>query len=486
MNTAECSNTINNSTINSNDDLDIIGKGDQRYNNYFQNYNSRIHREPVCYIRPTDVHQLTETLQYAQSINKGVSIRSGGHSATVYSVLDDTVNIDLSGFNQIHSFDPVCKTVVAQTGVSWKQFYTFTTAHSLAVPAGGCPSVCGGLSLAGGSNFLAPTFGYTVDSILEMTVLLANGSIVTCNDTVNQDLFWALRGAGHGGYGVVVDIKYQLYDMPPLLYFNTIELDYESSFEENLRRLVDYSKTMDTNIHLSLDVRKLYDRKSATTGGLHDPVLMKITFFYFGPPSEGETHCTALYNTLVNAKVKSLAASDCSKTFLQISLLGPDPDLIRRSYTKSRITHSSNFTTAAIADIKRVFSAFPPTSDHMTKKDPLTNFSFSMYYHGGQMNKYASDFNSYYHRHDDWAFTFIVTYLESANDALFSQWKDNVTSILDDFGPFIYQNYPDNEDPNWEYAYYGANYPRLQEIKLKYDPNNYFNYPQSIRINHNK
>ncbi len=44
----------------------------------------------------------------------------------------------------------------------------------------------------------------------------------------------------------------------------------------------------------------------------------------------------------------------------------------------------------------------------------------------------------------------------------------------------VYQNFPDPDLQNWVHAYYGANYDRLVPVKKRYDPEDFFHFPQSL------
>ena len=59
--------------------------------------------------------------------------------------------------------------------------------------------------------------GTGVDNVLQFTVVLANGSLVTTNSYQHPDLFWALRGGGGGTYGVVTSASYKTYPIFPLV-----------------------------------------------------------------------------------------------------------------------------------------------------------------------------------------------------------------------------------------------------------------------------
>ena len=58
--------------------------------------------------------------------------------------------------------------------------------------------------------------GTGVDNVLQFTIVLADGSLVTTNSYQHPDLFWALRGGGGGTYGVVISASYKTYPIFPL------------------------------------------------------------------------------------------------------------------------------------------------------------------------------------------------------------------------------------------------------------------------------
>lgn len=71
----------------------------------------------------------------------------------------------------------------------------------------------GGLSLHGGYGYSSRLHGLTLDNMVEAEVVLADGSLVTASDTENEDLFWALRGAG-SSFGIVTSFKFKTFAAP--------------------------------------------------------------------------------------------------------------------------------------------------------------------------------------------------------------------------------------------------------------------------------
>eukprot|EP01132_Coremiostelium_polycephalum_P011134 gene11134-13634_t len=399
-----------------------------------------------------------------------IKLASGGHSCCVLSVHDEAVAIDLSELNSIE----VCtksKTTTVGPGVTLKRFYNEITKHNLVSPGGACPSVnLGGLLLGGGSNFLSPKYGYLVDNVLEMKVLLSNGLVVTCSNTLHPELFYGMRGAGHAGFGILVSATIQLHPMEPLYYINFVTIPFES-IVDNFEAVMNFTLTMDKWIYVNMEIRKLSKRNSS--GNIPKPSA-KIYFFYVGDHVVGEARFRELVKILKgDVQVKTY---DSRKPFVDIINSG-HKEQIRRSFTKARM-FPQTVTRKTLQEIKLLFET-APRLDQMTEEDESTQFSINFYYQNGEKTQ-SKDFNAFHHRDYYWNVVTVCSYQKEANDQLFSHWKDRFGALLDTVSPYIYQNYPDSECESWQNAYYGDNYPRLQLIKKQYDPDNYFNHFQSI------
>ena len=105
-------------------------------------------------------------------------------------------------------------------GNQWTEVYEEMTKQGVIVVGGGCPTVgaSGGYPLSGGHSVLSPLYGLAVDNILEVDVIIADGTLLTANECTNTDLFWALRGGGGGTFGVVTRMVHKAHD-PPSNYF---------------------------------------------------------------------------------------------------------------------------------------------------------------------------------------------------------------------------------------------------------------------------
>ncbi|EGC38261.1 hypothetical protein DICPUDRAFT_29025 [Dictyostelium purpureum] len=469
----------------------IIVKHSENKNYYSNNQNGLYVKNPFCYIKVFSYDDIRNALKYAKSINKGVSIRNSGHSCINESIQDDSVNIDMSELNRVLEFNIDKAKIKCNSAVKYFDFYKIVTEKGLACPGGGCGDVCvGGLVLGGGSNYLAPKWGTASDCVLEMTVMLADESIITCSKTENVDLFWALRGAGHSGFAILLDVTFQLYPIEPLLYFNIIKISPES-FYENLDLINNFTKTMDTLIYISIDFRKSYRFQTKQQDNSNNinkpqsppPYLAKITYFYNGKPDEGEKYFLELLGLLkgnvVCEKTSYLQVQKSLNDILRLFLIEPNQN--NRAFTKCRI--NKDLTPESIDAIKTIMKSVPQSTDEMTVPDIYSSFSCTLYYHGGQTSKVDTDESAYIHRKARWSVVFMCNYIEKDNDQCFNSWRKLIDDHINSIGEHIYQNYPDDQVTNWESSYYGIeHYKKLQSIKLKYDPTNYFNFNQSIKL----
>src|ERR1700690_3558866 len=123
-----------------------------------------------------------------------LSIRGGGHNAGGLGVCDDGLVIDLSPMNYVR-VDPKKGTVQVGGGALWRDVDHATHAFGLAVPAGIISTTgVAGLTLGGGIGYLTRRYGLTIDNLLAVEMVLADGRFVTASAKENSDLFWAVRG----------------------------------------------------------------------------------------------------------------------------------------------------------------------------------------------------------------------------------------------------------------------------------------------------
>jgi FAD/FMN-containing dehydrogenase len=188
----------------------LIGPSDQDYDEARALYNGMIDKRPKVIARCTDAADVIAAVNYARDNKLLLAIRGGGHNGPGLGSCDGGLVIDLSQMRSVH-VDPASRTVRVDPGCTAADLDHATHAFGLAVPLGivGSTGVAG-LTLGGGTGYLTREHGLTIDNLLEVDVVLADGSFVTANKDKNVDLFWAVRGGG-GNFGVVTSFLFQAH-----------------------------------------------------------------------------------------------------------------------------------------------------------------------------------------------------------------------------------------------------------------------------------
>jgi len=173
-------------------------------------YNGMIDRRPALIARCVDVADVISAVNFARERGLPLAVRGGGHNGPGLGVCDDGLVIDLSRMKGVR-VDPTARTVRVEGGCVWGEVDHATHAFGLATPSGFISTTgVGGLTLGGGIGYLSRTYGLTIDNLLGVDLVLADGRFVTASADENQDLFWAVRGGG-GNFGVVTSFLFKLH-----------------------------------------------------------------------------------------------------------------------------------------------------------------------------------------------------------------------------------------------------------------------------------
>ncbi len=181
---------------------------DEGYDEARKVYNGMIDRRPALIAQCVDVADVITAVNYARESRLPLAIRGGGHNGAGLGLVDDGLVIDLSPMKGVH-VDKEAGTVRVEGGCVWGDVDHATHPHGVAVPSGFISTTgVGGLTLGGGLGYLTRKFGLTIDNLLEVDVVLADGRLMTANPIQNSDLFWAVRGGG-GNFGVVTSFLFK-------------------------------------------------------------------------------------------------------------------------------------------------------------------------------------------------------------------------------------------------------------------------------------
>ena len=188
---------------------DLIVPGDDQYEQARRLFYGGLDSKPEAFVRVADAADVGAALAYVHETGTGFTIRSGGHSISGLSTIDGGLVIDVRCLKDIE-IDPNQRTMWAGSGNTAAEVTLAAAQHGLAVGFGDTGSVgIGGITLGGGVGFLSRKYGLTIDSLLAIEIVTADGEVLTVDDVNRPDLFWALRGGG-GNFGVVTRFEYRL------------------------------------------------------------------------------------------------------------------------------------------------------------------------------------------------------------------------------------------------------------------------------------
>ncbi|MFF5289863.1 FAD-binding oxidoreductase [Paractinoplanes globisporus] len=420
-------------------------------------FNTRIRTRPAVLCRCADSQDVVTAMRFAREAGLPVAVRGGGHHASGLSLVDGGVVIDLGGLRTV-ALDREAAVVTAGAGAGWREIDRVTYAAGLAAPGGECPTVSNaGFSLGGGYGLLSRAFGLGCDHIAEAEFVDAGGRVLRVTEDEHPDLLWALRGAGGAGLGVVTNLRYRLDKVLATMVggFISWPIDQASSVLRFYRDL--YADRDDERLALCLLLSA-------------DP-SPEISMYglYIGPVGEA---ATAL------APVRSFGKPSMD-TFGEMSYLdmmhalGEEIPYGLQSRWRGGYFQDRGLDDAAI-DIMLERFARVPSAYSMIRFDLLA---------GGAVARVRPDATAFVHRSALHYVSVISLWQEDAETAANMAWADDLADALrPHLTGEVYQNYADSSLEDWPSAYYGANYPRLQQIKQRYDPDDFFHHAQSIRL----
>jgi len=199
---------------------EVIAPGDETYDDARRVWNSVFDRRPAVLVRPTSEADVATAIRHARDRDLEIAIRSGAHSACGHSTTDGGLVIDLSKLRGV-TVDPEKRTARVLGGTLLGELDTAAIARGLVCPVGliGHTGVAG-LTLGGGMGRLQRNFGLTIDNLLAVELVTADGRTVRASATEEPDLFWGIRGAG-ANFGVVTAFEFQLREFSGVLHRGT-------------------------------------------------------------------------------------------------------------------------------------------------------------------------------------------------------------------------------------------------------------------------
>ena len=206
----------------------VLTSGDPGYDDARGIWNGLIDRRPALIVQCTGAADVVDAVNFARERGLLLSVKGGGHNVAGNAVNDGGLVIDLSQMRGVH-VEPSTQTVRAQGGALWGDCDREAQLFGLAVP-GGVVSTTGiaGLTLHGGVGHLRRKHGLSIDSLLSVDIVTADGRLRRATATENEDLFWAVRGAG-SNFGVVTSFEFRAHPVGPMVMVGAVFYPQEAA-----------------------------------------------------------------------------------------------------------------------------------------------------------------------------------------------------------------------------------------------------------------
>jgi FAD/FMN-containing dehydrogenase len=439
----------------------LILPGDPDYESERKVYNGMIDKFPAAIMKCSNIADVMSSVNFCRQNNIRVSVRGGGHNAGGLGICDNGFVIDLSLMNGIR-VDAKNNTVRVEGGCLLGDVEHATQPFGKAVPTGIFSTTgIGGLTLGGGLGHLSRAYGLTIDSLLEADVVLADGTLVSASEKENSDLFWAIRGGG-GNFGVVTSFLFRLCDAG-MVYGGPMLWPIEDS-EEILRFYRDYI--------------------------LEAPKNMYCYFAFLTVPPvpvfPAELHLRKMCGLVwcnVGDQQKSIEEVNIFRDFKTpiLDYVGPIPYAALQSLFDPLYPKGLNWYWKADF-VKELTDEAISLNVVYGNQLPTPHSTMHLYPINGYCHTVKKGDTAFSYRDANWAQVIVGIDPDSANNEKITTWAREYWEALHPFsGGGAYVNFMMDEGADRIAASYRDNFKRLQEIKLKYDPDNFFNVNQNIK-----
>jgi FAD/FMN-containing dehydrogenase len=396
-----------------------------------------------------------KTVRWARKYGVRLVPRSGGHSYGGYSTISSGVVVDVTRMKFVQP--RAGGRALIGAGAPLIDIYSKLWAHHRMIPGGSCPTVgIAGLTQGGGHGWSGRKFGLTSDNVTQLTIVTADGKVLTCNAHENSDLYWACRGGGGGNFGIVTNFTFKTH---PVNKVSTFYLTWPwSDAARVVKAWQRWAPHAPSNLGLSVCVLSSGSPPSISASGQ-----------FFGSASA----LRSLIRPLTN--VGSPNVSVTPRTFFGAVLLYAGCDSISacRNQAPEAFKAKSDYahrplSAAGIKTIVRGIEGFSSGG-----------LALILDSYGGAINRVPPAATAFAHRDMLFSMQYYATPGSGRNLAQLNRFYRAMRPYV---SGYAYQNYIDPQLANWEHAYYGTNYPRLVSVKKKYDPGNFLRFKQSIRL----
>lgn len=465
-------------------DGQLVRPGDSDYATARQLYNTRfddLKPAAVAYVHGED--DIRECLAFARTYGTPVSIRNGGHSYAGWSSGNGRLVIDISSLDGLG--DAASDGVIG-AGAKLVDIYGALAREGRTIPGGSCATVgISGLTLGGGHGVVSRAYGLTCDSLTSATIVTADGKRLTADAEQHKDLFWALRGAGNGNFGVVTELRFRTHPASTGVAAN---LNWPwSKARSVLAAWQEWGPDQPDEIWSSLHL-------AVGAGGGADPTV-SVSAFTLGTEGDLKNALDRLADRVGSSasfvslrprgyEESMLAYAGCAGfTDEQCRLPGTTPGrakegaLRRETYAATSDFYDRSLSSAGIGTVLSAVEDF----SRIKVSDGAGAGTVVLTALGGAINRVEPLATAFVHRGSRMLAQYVASWQPDTSGTEQRAWlKTSQGALRRHASGAAYQNYTDPALSDWRTAYYGKAAPRLKDLKARYDPDRLFDFPQAL------
>ena len=439
----------------------VLRPDDDGYDEARTVWNAMIDRTPAVVVRCAGVADVIASVNFARENDLLLSVKGGGHNAAGKAVCDDGLMIDLSPMDSVW-IDLEAGTARVGPGVTLGDLDYETQAFGLAVPAGVVSTTgVAGLTLGGGWGWLSRTYGLTVDNLLSVDIVTADGELLHASEAEHEDLFWGIRGGG-GNFGVVTSFEFRLREVGPEVLAGMVVHPFEDAADV-LRFHREF--TADAPDELCCYAAILNAPPAPfLPEDVHGTRVAVLVPCYSGPVEEGEEVVQPLreFGDPIADVVQPMPFTAVQQMFDEELEAG------KRNYWKTQLVDPLPDEAIDIA------------VEH-AETFPSPEAQIVLEHLGGAISRVDPDATAYRHRGAAFSFNVFPRWTDPEDDDANVSWAQG---LVDEIEPFatdgVAVNFLSEEGDERVRAAYGDNYERLVGVKNAYDPENLFRMNQNV------
>lgn len=439
---------------------EVILPEDPGYEEARKVYNGMIDKKPAMFAYCANAVDVIKAVNFGRDNNMLIAVRGGGHNAGGLGIAGDALVIDLSKIRYVR-VDRKTNSVRVGGGCTWGDVDHATHPFGLAVPAGVISTTgVGGLALGGGVGYLSRKYGLTIDNILEVDIVLADGSFVTANKNENEDLYWAIRGGG-GNFGIVTSFLFKGNPIPENSFIGPT-LWHVDKTEQILKWYRDFILSAEEDLYGFFAVLTVPGPPFPEE--LHGKKMCGVVWNYLGPHNKADE---------VFKPVRDLKPD--------FEHIGPAPHTVLNSMFD--VYYPKGLQWYWKADfIKDIPDEAVAQHVKFGKDLPTPHSTMHLYPIDGAAHRFNGTDTPWAYRNANWAQVMVGVDPDPANTEKITNWTKNYYKAIHPYSAGgAYINFIMDEGQESVKASYKENYERLVKIKNKYDPNNLFRVNQNIK-----